>query len=137
MIPLDGIKSNVAANCLICNLNPLPHPLGVREEHYMLSKCLNSRCSATFQYFGQGQLFRFDFADAGRKRPRKSKGVTDASIHSRAHPIEHFWLCENCAKTMTVELSDAGEVRLVSLDAPKPTAVTEPVVRLSRKAHAS
>ncbi len=39
-----------------------------------------------------------------------------ASIRSKANPIEHFWLCKKCATKMTVELSDAGEVRLVPLE---------------------
>lgn len=102
----------------------------------MLSKCLNSRCSATFRYLGQGKLFRIDFADVRRKRSRKSKGVA-APVRSPAHPVEHFWLCESCAKSFTVELSDAGEVRLVSLEEPKPAAVPGLVARMSRKAHAS
>jgi len=78
----------------------------------MLSKCLNSRCSATFQYFGQGRLYRVDFVDAGRKRSLAGKESV-ASIRSKACPIEHFWLCEDCAAIMTIELSDGGEVRLV------------------------
>lgn len=50
---------------------------------------------------------------------------TVTSIRSKASPVEHFWLCEKCAATMTIELSEAGEVRLVPLEAPapKPTAV--------------
>jgi len=82
----------------------------------MLSKCLNSRCSATFQYFGQGRLFRVDFADAGRKRALAGK-ETISSIRSKACPIEHFWLCEDCAAVMTIELSDGGEIRLVEIEA--------------------
>lgn len=78
----------------------------------MLSKCLNSHCSATFHHLGQGRLFRVDFNEAGRKRAMAGKPVV-VSKHSKTHPIEHFWLCENCAASMTLELSDAGEVRLV------------------------
>lgn len=46
-----------------------------------------------------------------------------ASIRSKANPVEHFWLCEKCAGTLTIELSEAGEVQLVPLEAlaPKPT----------------
>lgn len=89
----------------------------------MLSKCLNSHCSATFQYFGQGKLVRVDFADAGRKRAQAGKEMV-ASIRSKAHPIEHFWLCDNCAAIMTIELSDGGEVRLIPNEVPaRKTAV--------------
>jgi hypothetical protein len=82
----------------------------------MLSKCLNSHCSATFQYFGQGRLFRVDFADAGRRRALVGKESV-SSIRSKACPIEHFWLCDDCASLMSIELSDGGEVRLVAIEA--------------------
>lgn len=78
----------------------------------MLSKCLNSHCSATFQYLGQGRLFRVDFADARKSRALAGK-ETVSSIRSKACPIEHFWLCNDCSATLTIELSDGGEVRLI------------------------
>ena len=61
-----------------------------------------------------------------------------ASIRSKANPIEHFWLCEKCATKMTIELSDAGEVRLVPFEVPaqKPTAVA-PAPQTQRRATAS
>src|ERR1700676_2861093 len=71
----------------------------------MLSKCLNPRCSATFQYFGQGRLFRVDFADVGRKCALTGKEVVP-SVRSKACPVEHFWLCEACATTLTIALTD-------------------------------
>ena len=104
----------------------------------MLSKCLNSRCFATFQYFGQGRLFRVDFADVGRKHAQAGKEMLTC-IRSQACPIEHFWLCDECAATMTIELSDAGEVRLVLYEdsAARPTAVSAPRVQMPRRASAS
>ena len=104
----------------------------------MLSKCLNSRCFATFQYFGQGRLFRVDFADVGRKHAQAGKEMLTC-IRSQACPIEHFWLCDECAATMTIELSDAGEVRLVPLEAPvrRPKAVPAPQTDTERGTNAS
>ena len=78
----------------------------------MLSKCLNPRCSATFQYLGQGRLFRVDFAEAGRKHALANDLV--AVVRNKTYPMEHFWLCERCAATMTVERGGAGEVHLIS-----------------------
>jgi hypothetical protein len=79
----------------------------------MLSKCLNPHCSATFQYLGQGRLFCVDFSEAGRKNARAAKPVV-APIRRKSYPIEHFWLCEDCARAMTVALSKSGEIRLVT-----------------------
>jgi hypothetical protein len=81
----------------------------------MLSKCLNSHCSATFRYFGQGRLSRIDFTEVRRKNAQAGKKIS-TSQRSETHPVEHFWLCENCARTMAIELSDEGEVRLVPLE---------------------
>jgi hypothetical protein len=105
----------------------------------MLSKCLNSRCSATFKYLGSGRLFRISFTEESRRFAMAGKKLV-ASIRSKAQPIEHFWLCERCATAMTIELSDAGEVRLVPFEVPaqKPTAVAAaPQTQTQRSATAS
>lgn len=93
----------------------------------MVSKCLNSQCSSAFKYFGRGRLFRIDYREAERKSVLTGKKVV-VSIRSKINSIEHFWLCEKCATTMTIELSDAEEVRLVPLEAPvrRPKAVPAP-----------
>lgn len=78
----------------------------------MVSKCLNSRCSATFRYLGKGKLYCVDFADLGRRNALAGR-KTVTSIRSKAWPVEYFWLCESCAATMTIEFSDAGELQLV------------------------
>jgi hypothetical protein len=104
----------------------------------MLSKCLNPHCSATFHHMGQGRLFRIDFAEAGRKSALAGKEIV-TSIRSKRCPIEHFWLCEQCATTMTIALSDAGEIHLVPLEtaATKPSAMRSPETQKRREAAAS
>jgi hypothetical protein len=53
--------------------------------------------------------------------------------------MEHFWLCERCAATMTIELSNSGEVHLVRIEAsvPKRAAAAAPQERITREAVAS
>lgn len=80
----------------------------------MLSKCLNPSCSATFQYLDQGRLFRIDFNEAARKRVSSGAQKKTAS-RSKPHPIEHFWLCQECAQNMTVALDKRGKVGLIAL----------------------
>lgn len=79
----------------------------------MLSKCLNPRCAATFRYLGEGRLFRIDFSEVARRKNALA-GRTLAAVGER--PAEHFWLCQNCAPNMTIQLSEVGEVRLISLE---------------------
>lgn len=93
------------------------------SEVRMVSKCLNPRCSATFRYMWQGRLFRIDFSEASRKNALAG-GKMVISARSKANSIEHFWLCANCADTMTVELGDDGVVRPIPIgvSARKPAA---------------
>lgn len=90
----------------------------------MVSKCLNSCCTATFRTLGKGRLYCMDFADWGRKNGLEGKKVV-TSIRSKAWPVEYFWLCEKCATTLTVELSEAGEVRLVPVGLPTRAAAAQ------------
>ena len=65
----------------------------------MVTKCANSSCEAVFRYFRGGRLF---LVEGGRR------GQATPSLHSQAEPlqvsasVQHFWLCERCAKHMTV-----------------------------------
>lgn len=57
----------------------------------MLSKCANPACFARFRYLSQGRIFNIEVE-------------TSSATESRppSHKIEHFWLCENCARMMKV-----------------------------------
>ncbi len=66
----------------------------------MLSKCANPGCSASFLYLSQGKLYRWDTSAAAT-----GKGLSfgaDAQLQSATRRIEFFWLCEQCAPTMTL-----------------------------------
>ena len=66
----------------------------------MLSKCSNPGCFAQFRYFHQGRLFRWETAGVtGDSNP--SFG-TDPEIKAPARRIEYFWLCADCAASMTL-----------------------------------
>jgi hypothetical protein len=57
----------------------------------MLSKCANPACLARFHYLHEGRIFKIETATVlsdGHKSPN--------------HRIEHFWLCERCAQTLSV-----------------------------------
>lgn len=105
----------------------------------MLSKCLNPGCSETFQYMGQGRLFRIDFAEVGRRRTVSGTKEVIAAVPVKARPMEHFWLCESCAAAMTIEFGDSGEVHLVRIEscAKKPAASVAVRERTAREAVAS
>ncbi len=62
----------------------------------MLSKCANPDCNTPFHYLRDGRLYQIDTAsDAERNGPPPSDP-------KRPHKVEFFWLCGQCAQSMTL-----------------------------------
>jgi hypothetical protein len=59
----------------------------------LLSKCANPVCPARFRYLHEGRIFNIEF----------KTNNADRSLQTR---IEHFWLCETCARTLKVVWED-------------------------------
>jgi hypothetical protein len=63
----------------------------------VLSKCANPTCLARFHYLHEGRIFKLETGTVSSDRngspPRR---------------IEHFWLCERCAQTLTVVLENGA-----------------------------
>lgn len=57
----------------------------------MLSKCANPACLARFRYLREGKIFNIEIKAPG-----------DAEVARFKDKIEHFWLCESCARVMKV-----------------------------------
>ena len=73
----------------------------------MVSKCANPRCEARFRYFHTGKLFRLDKA-SGYERRRLLGDERDAKKPMRH--VEFYWLCDDCAKEMTLIFDQASGV---------------------------
>lgn len=65
----------------------------------MLAKCANPNCSNEFHYLRKGKVFQV-VVDAV-KGPLPSGPQLVAEARASQH-IEHFWLCDECAATMTL-----------------------------------
>jgi len=64
----------------------------------VLSKCANPVCLARFRYLHEGRIFNVE------------TGTVPAEGHGpHIHKIEHFWLCERCAQTLSI-VSENGVV---------------------------
>lgn len=63
----------------------------------MVTHCANNECQAPFRYLSGGRLFHFAFRSPDSRR-------SAAQSH-----MEHFWLCSNCALTLTLKV-DGGTV---------------------------
>ena len=65
----------------------------------MVSKCANPICSAPFRYLHAGKLFRVDTA-AGLDR--SAVIGANGSLKKPLHRVVFYWLCDDCAATMTL-----------------------------------
>jgi len=93
----------------------------------MLSKCANPECPEKFLFLHLGKLFCL--------------GPTpeiEASAGALSLPQERFWLCDRCAKIMTI-VWDGTKAALIPLpQAAKPTkAVHEPTTEPSMRTRAA
>ena len=74
----------------------------------MIARCANPDCNATFRMW-EGKVYHFD---------RKIEDV-DGSIKIVA---DHYWLCQQCSPTMSLELTEEGLI----LKTTELVPVTEP-----------
>ena len=72
----------------------------------MISKCANPGCSARFLYLHTGKLFRFE------REAKEDTGPLmgfDPALRKHSTGVEFYWLCESCAKKMTlIYCTDSG-----------------------------
>lgn len=75
----------------------------------MLSKCANPACFARFRYLHEGRIFNIEI--------KKESSNYHAQLR-----IEHFWLCESCARMLKVVWKDGTvSTRPRYLALPSPT----------------
>ena len=68
----------------------------------MLGKCANPSCNVPFRYLRGGKLFLVDAA------PGKPGDHVDGFDRHRPHRAKYFWLCDDCASTLSVAVSREG-----------------------------
>jgi hypothetical protein len=73
----------------------------------MVSKCANPGCQAPFRYFHTGKLFRID-KESGYER-RRLLG-TEREAKKPARHLEFYWLCDDCARSMTLAFDESSGV---------------------------
>lgn len=70
----------------------------------MVTKCANPSCSSPFRYFRGGRLFLLEPTVPGQ--------CHELDFREGPHRGEFFWLCEQCALTMTITFDPAGHPAL-------------------------
>jgi rubredoxin len=64
----------------------------------LVSKCANPTCFTPFRYLHQGRLYKLRLAH--ERKPANGHGVLER--------IEHYWLCPECSRSLTVAV-EAGK----------------------------
>ena len=72
----------------------------------MLEKCANTKCLTVFRRQGDGMLYRVPRAAA-------TSGQTGGG--KKLVAMEHFWLCSECAETMTLGIDRQRKVSVIPL----------------------
>jgi hypothetical protein len=77
----------------------------------MLSKCANPECSKPFQYLREGRLF---LVEAGALNGGNGASPGPQLVGKRPQrKVEHFWLCGDCARTLTLAVEPGRGVVVV------------------------
>lgn len=77
----------------------------------MVSKCANPQCSASFRYFHQGKLFRFETEIA----IERGNALNENGAKKSMRKLEFYWLCDGCAETMTMVFKKGSGVSMLPL----------------------
>jgi len=90
----------------------------------MLSRCANSKCCKPFLKLREGKLFLVE-TDRVTK-PGEAAVPPFVRARQQQRLVEHYWLCDECAKQWTLVYDRATGVALVPLRRPAVTVtVTE------------
>jgi hypothetical protein len=72
----------------------------------MVSKCANPECSTPLRYLRDGKIFRIEVEEDSTKGKKPVRRV------------EHFWLCGECAQTMSISFSNDRQITIVPKERP-------------------
>jgi hypothetical protein len=71
----------------------------------MVSKCANPRCGTDFKYFRDGRIYEFAVGGQGA-----CNTLTEAPAKGARREL--FWLCQDCAQSLTLECTD-GKIQVI------------------------
>lgn len=85
----------------------------------MLSRCANVQCAKPFLRLREGKLFLVE--SQRMARPGDSAGPLFFRARQLQRQVEHFWLCDECARRYSLVYDRDRGVALVSLRRPVAT----------------
>lgn len=86
----------------------------------MLSHCANSQCSKPFLRLREGKLF---LVETDRLvRPGEPPSPPFIRARQQQREVEHYWLCDDCAKLWTLIYDGPRGIALIPLRRPVASA---------------
>jgi hypothetical protein len=83
----------------------------------MISQCANPSCGRTLSSLAEGRIFQFEITSISISAVDQNSDQLDETPHRET---AHFWLCSQCAATMTLTLEPLGGLRVLPLEAAPP-----------------
>jgi hypothetical protein len=79
----------------------------------MIAQCVNPNCSTQLHSFLEGRLFQFEVISISVSAADRGSASFDEKPKSQT---AQFWLCGDCAETMSLVLEPVNGLRLVPLE---------------------
>jgi len=92
----------------------------------MTLQCANSSCCRPLTSFSEGRLFQFEITSISVSAVDEQREEFD---ETPKRDTANFWLCSQCAKTMTLTMEPIEGLRLVPLDATSGVNLRPPATR--------
>jgi hypothetical protein len=86
----------------------------------MLSRCANSQCGKPFLRLRDGKLFLVETERV--TKPGESAAPPFVRARQQQRQVEHYWLCDECAREWTLVYNRESGIALVSLRRPAVSA---------------
>ena len=79
----------------------------------MLARCVNESCNRPLHSFSEGRLFQFEVVSISLAASDENSAPFDEKPQRET---VHFWLCGQCAGSVTLVLEPAKGLKLVPVD---------------------
>ncbi len=96
----------------------------------MISQCSNPSCGRPLSSLAEGRLFQFEITSISISAVDENSEQFDETPQRET---AHFWLCAQCAATMTLWLEPLGGLRVLPLEAAP--AMTRNLATLPKPIH--
>ncbi len=77
----------------------------------MTQQCANENCRTRLHSFTEGRIFQFEIVAVSMSADNVVAGTSD---ESEQRETAQFWLCGNCASTMTLVLDSMQGLKLIA-----------------------